>query len=860
MEIEEEITLEEGNLQEEPFYVVGIGASAGGLEALQNFFKAMNSNIGAAFVVVQHLSPDHKSLMDELLSRCTSMKVKAAQDGQEVMPNHVYLIPPGKDLSIYQGKLYLQGQNSKNHINLAIDSFFRSLAADKGKYAIAVVLSGAGSDGTLGIRAVKEAGGMVMVQDIQTAKFDSMPQSSIATGLVDFVLAPERMAEALAEFLKHPYITNQARISPELGQGKIMSKILSTLRTTTGIDFSAYKENTIIRRLERRISVKRFSSLDEYLPYFMESEEEQNTLYKELLIGVTSFFRDEEAFESIGKEVLPRLKPKDGNLRIWISACSTGEEAYSMAMLVLEYMRENELNWEVKIFATDIDKNALSIAGQGYYPDSVVSDIDPELLTRYFVKCEGGYHVSTEIRKMLIFSEHNVLRDPPFSKLDMISCRNLFIYLKPETQQELLHVFYYALNQGGYLFMGSSESVGDMSGAFEMVNNRWKIYHRCDNYEPKQAGNVIANGQSRSAAAYSRIRNFTGESMRLERIIEQAFSVAMPPSVIVDSMDNILHMANNINEILEFHAGRFTNNLFSNLPNDVGLIVSALLRKLRSGCEYASIHATGVAGFHNRNVHIRGYRFVVRQAYFYLVSFHAAEQDKVETDVAEAVLDGNSELSRHCRELEQELQLAKESLQATVEELETSNEELQSSNEELVASNEELQSTNEELQSVNEELYTVNSEFQTKINELVSLNSDLDNLLKNTDVGALYLDNDLKIRKVTPRISDITNIREMDVGRPISHLSLMDGYPEWNNDIHQVRETLYPVEREVKSAGRYWIVRVRPYRTAYNSVEGVIMTFVEITEFHTLGCRAAGNVEDSDKTMTSMERAENDHI
>ncbi|WP_320994058.1 chemotaxis protein CheB [Hungatella sp.] len=829
---EEEITREtEGT--EEPCCVVGIGASAGGLEALQDFFKAMPADTGAAFVVVQHLSPDHKSLMAELLSRCTTMTVKAAQDGQAVLPDHVYLIPPGKDLSIYQGKLYLQGQNSKNHINLAIDSFFRSLAADKRKHAIAVVLSGAGSDGTLGIRAVKEAGGMVMVQDVETAKFDSMPQSSIATGLVDFVLPPAKMAEALVEFLKHPYITNQARINPEIGEGKALSKILATLRTTSGIDFSSYKENTILRRLERRISVKHLASLEEYLHCFLDSEEEQNTLYKELLIGVTSFFRDEEAFEYIRKNVLPELNPREGVLRVWSAACSTGEEAYSLAMLVAEYIREKKLTWEVKIFATDIDKNALSVAAQGYYPDSVVSDVDQELLSRYFIKGDGGYRVNAELRKMLIFSEHNVLCNPPFSRLDLITCRNLFIYLKPETQQDLLQLYYYALNPGGYLFMGTSESVGEMSGAFQVVNNRWKIYQRSESYTPLLQNGVIVGGRVRSSTSYKNTRGFGGDTMRLERIIEQAFSVAMPPSVIVDEMDNILHMANEINQILVFHAGRFTNNLFSNLPNDVGLVVNGLLRRLRNGSDFSSIRATGLEGFQNREVLIKGYHFIVRQSHFYLLSFLAEERTEEGEAIVSTVLDGQSELSRRCRELEQELQLAKESLQATVEELETSNEELQSSNEELVAANEELQSTNEELQSVNEELYTVNSEYQTKIHELVSLNSDLDNLLKNTDVGALYLDNDLKIRKVTPRVSEITNIREVDVGRPISHLALMEGYPEWYEDISYVRETLYPVEREIgDDSGRYWIVRVRPYRTAYRAVEGVIMTFVEITGFH----------------------------
>ena len=508
---------------------------------------------------------------------------------------------------------------------------------------------------------------MVMVQDVETAKFDSMPQSSIATGLVDFVLPPAKMAEALVEFLKHPYITNQARINPEIGEGKALSKILATLRTTSGIDFSSYKENTILRRLERRISVKHLASLEEYLHCFLDSEEEQNTLYKELLIGVTSFFRDEEAFEYIRKNVLPELNPREGVLRVWSAACSTGEEAYSVAMLVAEYIREKKLTWEVKIFATDIDKNALSVAAQGYYPDSVVSDVDQEILSRYFIKGAGGYRVNAELRKMLIFSEHNVLCNPPFSRLDLITCRNLFIYLKPETQQDLLQLYYYALNPGGYLFMGTSESVGEMSGAFQVVNNRWKIYQRSESYTPLLQNGVIVGGRVRSSTSYKNTRGFGGDTMRLERIIEQAFSVAMPPSVIVDEMDNILHMANEINQILVFHAGRFTNNLFSNLPNDVGLVVNGLLRRLRNGSDFSSIRATGLEGFQNREVLIKGYHFIVRQSHFYLLSFLAEERTEEGEAIVSTVLDGQSELSRRCRELEQELQLAKESLQATVE-------------------------------------------------------------------------------------------------------------------------------------------------------------------------------------------------
>lgn len=457
--------------------VIGIGASAGGLEALQDFFKAMPTDTNLAFVVIQHLSPDYKSLMDELLARNTDIPIHIATDGLAIKPNNIYLIPPRQNISIFHDKLYLEEYNPKKGLNLPIDIFFRSLAAAKANHAIGIILSGTGSDGTLGTRAIKEAGGMIMVQDEGSAKFDGMPSSSISTGLVDFILQPARMPMALLNFIENPFIrksgTRENILEKDLDT---LTKITLILRDYCGIDFSYYKENTIIRRLERRVSINRFNSLEEYLLYLSESDKEKDVLYREMLIGVTRFFRDTEAFESIEKKVLPNLdfKLKKG-IRVWSVGCSTGEEVYSIAMQFLEHMSKNEIDCELKIFATDIDRHSLGIAGQGFYPDSIVADIHPVLLARYFTRKENGYQINDDVRKVVVFATHNLLKDPPFSKLDMLVCRNLFIYFKPEMQQRILSMFYYALNSSGNLFMGSSESIGEMSEAFEPIDSKWKI-------------------------------------------------------------------------------------------------------------------------------------------------------------------------------------------------------------------------------------------------------------------------------------------------------------------------------------------------------------------------------------------------
>lgn len=817
-----------------PVYYVGVGASAGGLEALQDFFKTMPDDTGMAFVVIQHLSPDYKSMMDELLARHTNMPINIAADGMDVWANTIYLIPPRHNLMIFHGTLYLEDQKPKKTLNLPIDIFFRTLATDQGKKAVAVVLSGTGSDGTLGIRSIKEAGGMIMVQDEKSAKFDGMPRSSVSTGLVDYVVPPDKMAEELLNFIKHPFIQKSKSLEETLPENlDTFAKITLILRNYTGVDFSYYKENTIARRLERRVSINRFQKLEDYLAFLSESDQEKEILYRELLIGVTSFFRDEEAFKSLRTDVLAKLAKKE-TLRIWSAGCSTGEEVYTLAMLCLEEIRKKNPDCEIKIFATDIDRHSLDVASQGFYPDSVLSDVDPELLSKYFTKVDHGYQVNEEVRKMVVFATHNLLKEPPFSKLDLMVCRNLFIYFKPSMQQKILNMFYYALNPGGFLFMGNSESLGEMSEGFTTINTKWKIYQYKEGYRPPVTNEIQSLTTRSSDPVGTRLLGEEKEkSRRTGRIFEGVLQAALPPSVVIDAQDRILQVINDMSPFFEFKTGQFSQNLFSNLSSELSVYASGLVRRLRQGQQQLAYeNLSHMNRYPGEQITLEGRSILVDHTRYYLISF-------VKNPLAKSISSGISadesclqgEMNQRIQKLEKELQASRENLQATVEELETSNEELQSSNEELVASNEELQSTNEELQSVNEELYTVNSEYQLKIDELVQSNNDLNNLLKNTEIGAIYLDRKLCIRRMTPVLSQMSHIRESDIGRPLAHIAMMPNYPEMMEDVETVVETLQSIDREIRAEdGRVWLGRVRPYRTAYHAVEGILITFVDISK------------------------------
>lgn len=816
--------------------VVGVGASAGGLEALQDFFKNVPLDTGLAFVVIQHLSPDYRSLMDELLARETSIPIHIATDGMPIEEDNIYLIPPRHNISIFHDKLYLEAQEGKKRLNLPVDIFFRSLALEKGKNAIGIILSGTGSDGTLGTRAIKEAGGMIMVQDEKSAKFDGMPRNSIATGLVDYVLPPSRMPEELVNFVKHPFVKQKKTLDSELSKNyDTLTKVILVLRDHGGIDFSFYKDATILRRLERRVSINRHDTLEEYLDFLKDSEKEQETLQRELLIGVTRFFRDAEAFDAIKTKVLPAMLDRKA-IRIWSAGCSTGEEVYSLAIMINEYLDSAAASCDVKIFATDIDRNSIEYAGRGFYPDSVMADVEPAYLSKYFIRKENGYQIIESIRKTIVFATHNLLKDSPFSHIDLLVCRNLFIYIKPEIQARVLNMFYYSLGPGGHLFLGSSESLGELSSAFECLDSKWKIYRFKEGYQP-QPGKMLSLIKSPLAASTRAFPSkvILNDGTKFERLLDYALSATLPPSIIVDGSDNIIHIVNDVSPFVKLQPGRFSQNVYDNVSPDIAVFVGSILRRLkREGEESVVENLIEIKGYGDNEVLLEGRRIGSERAWFYLIGFRLRERAVRDVQPVQCAEAPSGQYLDRITELEKELQFTKENLQATVEELETSNEELQSSNEELIASNEELQSTNEELQSVNEELYTVNSEYQTKIEELTRLNNDVNNLLKNTEVGALYLDRNLCIRKLTPIVSKITNIMESDFGRPIYHLSLGPGADVILQDIQKVVDTLQAVDRNTTIPGHgTFLVRIRPYRTDYNAVDGVLVIFIDINNLQT---------------------------
>jgi two-component system CheB/CheR fusion protein len=826
------------------FSVVGIGASAGGLEALQEFFKNTPDDPGVAFVVVQHLSPDYKSLMDELLARYTNMSITRVEDGTPVEPDHLYLIPPRKNMTIFRGKLYLTEQDHSRMMNMPIDIFMRSLAQDQGKNAIGVILSGTGSDGTLGIRAIKEHGGMVIAQDDRSAKFDGMPRSSISTGMVDYILTPGEMPEALLNYVKHPFIQKTDNIENQISREEDhLSKIIMIIRDHTGIDFSNYKESTVIRRLEKRISINRYDNIEDYVDFLAKNKREINILYRELLIGVTRFFRDQEAFKQLQEKVLPDLVSRGREhqpLRIWSIGCSTGEEAYSLAMMLQAYMENNNVNREVKLFATDIDKDSIEYAGVGIYPESIVSDVSPDYLGKYFTKREEGYQISEKIRRMVIFAPHNILRDPPFSKMDLIVCRNMLIYLNNEVQQKILSMLYFSLNKDGYLFLGSSESVGEVANGFRTIDTRSKIYQHQAGYKPPENQYFrVPTVQKKQQRELKNVGSYLPEGKthppRLENIFDELLGQFVPPSVIVDENYNLIHTIHSVNDFLKLPVGQVNLNLLKMLPDELATMASSILRRARKNQELIVYENIKVAGLDYRPVRVSGRRLDdhKNKEIYFMVSFQF-EETNTDPEVSGhrvQTMDADSHYQERIEELEKELQYTKENLQATVEELETSNEELQSSNEELIASNEELQSTNEELQSVNEELHTVNAEHQEKIEELTQLNNDMNNLLKNTNIGTLFLDSNMKIRKLTEVAAQITHIRDSDIGRPLRHISLDHIYDGFMDDVEGVMDNLKSREAEITDdEGAWYLVRMLPYRTQENAVDGVIITFIDITD------------------------------
>jgi two-component system, chemotaxis family, CheB/CheR fusion protein len=821
-----------------PTYIVGVGASAGGLEALEKLFANMPRYTGMAFVVVQHLSPDFKSLMNELLARRTDIAIDRVENGMLVEPDRIYLIPPKKEMIIAGGRLLLSDKGSSGDLSLPIDIFLRSLAQDAQGRAIGIILSGSGTDGSRGIQDIHEAGGLVMCQDTESAKFDGMPRSARDTGAVDYVMAPEEMPRALLDHIQHPFGQNLAdSLTTHPTRAKGLSAIYRILQEEFGLDFSHYKPSTVTRRIERRLQLNHASDLQEYVDRIAENRHELDALYRDLLIGVTRFFRDEAVFQQLEKTVIPELMHRAfGNeeFRVWVAGCATGEEAYSLAILLHEQSLKMESRPRIKMFATDVHRGSLEFASQGAYDALALEGLSEERLTRYFIKEGSGYRVRPDLRQLVVFAPHNVVKDAPFTKVDLISCRNLLIYLQPLAQKKVLSMFHFALRRGGVLLLGPSESPGTLADDFETLDPHWRIYKKQRDLrhvadvrmpnrglvDPSRHGMAVTSGIG--AAKYSLSQVMSTYDSLLDEF--------MPPSLLINERREVIHAFGGAGKYLRVKDGRPSLDLLDMVEPELKMaLTGALQRALKedvlvvyNGLRFETSDGEKVVKLGVRPVRPRG-----AASSQLLVSLEEEKAPLVRKASEENYIDVGQLSREQLSALESELRYTKENLQATIEELETSNEELQATNEELVASNEELQSTNEELQSVNEELYTVNAEYRKKIAQLTDLTNDMDNLLASTEVGTIFLDRELRIRRFTPKLAESFNLLPQDVGRPIEDFTNNLDHPELLQDLGTVLAGGQSIEREVRDrSGRWFLMRILPYR-GRSPVEGVVLTLID---------------------------------
>jgi two-component system, chemotaxis family, CheB/CheR fusion protein len=828
--------------------IVGIGASAGGLESLERLFSALPKDTGMAFIVVQHLSPDFRSVMDELIARHSDMPVTIALDGMPVEANHIYLMPPRKEMIIRDRHLWLTDKEPHT-FSLPIDAFFRSLAQDVGPQAVAIVLSGSGSDGSRGIVEIKRAGGLVLAETATSAKFDGMPLSAAASGVVDHTHTPPDLARLLCGLAPLEATAAESQI---LSEDPSMDAVLRLLRDNFGIDFSLYKMTTVGRRIQRRVEILRLAALPEYVEQLMSDPEELNKLYQDLLIGVTQFFRDPEAFETLEHEVIPKLiealKPEE-ELRVWIAGCATGEEVYSLAMLFWEAFKARERPVRVKILATDVHQRSLDYASAGIYGEEQLGHVSASRLEHFFTKRSSGYQISQELRSLIVFARHNVTKDAPFTKMHFISCRNMLIYLQPQAQRTVLSLFHFGLTSGGTLFLGASETPGALSDEFTIVHDHWKIFRkRRDVHLLNQVRLPILRTASRRPTATLDIPRTTGVDPLILATYDQLLELFMPPGLLVDEDRTLIDAYGGAEKLLKPRPRRPTQNVLELLTDDLRTVVAGAMQRAlkdRSAVSYSGVRLPKDEGEIRCVVTAQPLIHPRTGARNVLVTFREmTTHDHVKNPVDPTALSTHIPMSEASQErmvtLETELQYTRETLQATIEELETSNEEMQATNEELVASNEELQSTNEELHSVNEELYTVNAEYQQKITELKELNADMAHLLEGTDVGTVFLDRELRIRRFTTRIADVFRFQQNDVGRRISDFSHNIERPQLMDEIESARTAGTVVEDEVRDhAGTPYFLRILPYRVTQRTntghaqgaapIDGVVLTLTDLT-------------------------------
>ncbi len=826
---------------EPSFPVVALGASAGGLEALSSFFSALPPVTGMAFLVVQHLSPTQGSMLSELLGKAAHLSVVEAKDGIALEPEHAYVIPPNQYLSLDDGRLKLEKPARSEHPHLAVDHLFFALAEELQDLAVAAVLSGTGMDGTEGIKAVKNRGGLTLAQDPQTAQYSGMPESAIASGHVDLILSPEKMGQELVRYMRHRQESSiKEHAMPAEQRVNWLAPILAYLRQTKGHDFSQYKTKTIMRRLGRRMAVHNIDSVARYAQLLKRDPGEADILVQDFLIRVSKFFRDPAAFKVLEEEVIPALfegRSFERPLRVWVPGCSTGEEAYSIAMLLEEQMSGLMRDYRIQVFATDIDVVALEVARAGRYPTTIEADVSPERLRRFFTKQNGVYQVSKPLRDMLVFAEQSLIKDPPFSRMDLVSCRNVLIYLQADLQKRVLALFHYALNPNGFLFLGTSETISGMDDYFVPLQRDTKIYRRIDvnspqgrRIEPLFLPDPAATGTGPVISAPS------GGSPNFSAVIEKALlRDHTPPCVVVNARNEIVYFHGRTGRFLEAPPGAPTTDIIQMARPALNSALRTALHQVRTRGQI--IH-TGAAQADGGLIRITAAPLDEPSTPPGMVLLLVQDVEGKNSEGSSQFVSGEADAEAEVETLQLELYQTKEALQATIEEVETANEELQSSNEELQSSNEELQSSNEELetsreelQSVNEELHTVNAELELKVEELSRTNDDMNNLLASTAVGMIFLDRELRIQRFTPAATDIVPLIAGDIGRPLANISLDFKGGDLVDDLRHVVQDLATREREVcTSDGKWYLLKMRPYHTSDNRVGGAVLAFADITD------------------------------
>jgi two-component system CheB/CheR fusion protein len=821
------------------FLVVALGASAGGLNALQRFFEHMPPDSGMAFVVMMHLAPDYESHLAALLQGFTEMPVLQVNEPVALQPNHVFVAPPNRNLFAVGDQLGLAALEEQRSERAPIDYFFRTVANTLRMRAICVVLSGSGSDGTQGLRSVKEMGGLTVAQDPADAEYDAMPKSAIATGQVEIVLPVEDIAAKLLEYVRTPLqAPGLVAVEEPLEAARdLIHEILDQVRIRSGYDFGRYKQSTILRRIHRRMQIFGYDQLAHYLNFLREHEEEVPRLAGDFLISVTSFFRDPLAFAALEREVIPGLfrnKQSDDQVRVWVTGCATGEEAYSIGMLLLEYAQGLQAAPTLQIFATDISEPALRRAREGLYPEPIELDVTPSRLMRFFQREQGGYRVRQDLRELILFAPQNLLKDPPFSKIDLITCRNVLIYMQRSAQKQLLELFHYSLRPEGYLFLGSAETIED-TRLFRDLDRRQGIFQR----QPLALNEQRLPSLSLTLAPSQLTPTVSPAEPQRNGSVEKLYVQIMerygPPSLVVNSDYAIVYFSEGVDRYLQQPRGEPTDHVLRRVREELRLgLTSALYRAFEYG--EATVSAPVAVGFKQGlcmvTLDVRPARDETLQGLVLVLFYESGAQ--TEADSEELLTVKRQSLTA----LEEELQEVRRQLQTSMEQYEISKEEMRAANEELLSMNEELRSTaeeletsKEELQSINEELLTVNQENKSKIDELNQMTNDLQNLLTATDIATLLLDRDFNIKRYTPRICEVFNVLPGDRGRPLAHITHKLHYSGLLQDAATVLQTLTPIEQEVSSEdNRWYVTRVLPYRTVDDHIGGVLITLVDITQ------------------------------